>query len=608
MKLQLNESGIQNIRQIAKEFNKAKIYFHIDLDGVTSAIAAKYYLMSYGIKTIDCQRIQYGSQEWAIEKPDNGVLPILVDFSHGKPFMRIHTDHHSNQIAYQGSSRNFRHSKSNAETISSIISTKDIFSQEDIKIINMVDSAGYKEENISPSEMLQIMLNIDKSKDSWRNHIQMGMVTGKLLLTYKNKPDYLEKIVMESKPSLISMYLTMMKIIKEHITSGDKGWYGLEDIQKNSDRYRENQESKKIESGDISSIDSMKNGESLNINNTVIQIGGGQMSKAGMYDRYTVFRLYPEVKNFVMVWDSIGMIQVSKNPWDENQSDVHLGELIINGLIEKKYKRLLRGSKYRISLLALKMENEKDINDDNEKTAIGYTYDDLERDFPKVTEYMSDKQKYLIKKYMNWRASEFNSDNPEVQRALDMLSRYYVPLYNIVMLQSGGHPSITNITGFEYLKTQRRIYRKIKQGLNPYEKKTIEKDADKNKPEEQHIEERKLSDFDILIRNIAKDIVSLLTTGKVEKSKSTMSESISDTRKCERIVLEYMRNFDNRIFEDIPEQLNEGIYNALSKTYDEYDSKRHFKTKREFFSSLVKTLDNKNISSNLKSYIKNILI
>lgn len=127
MKIQLDESGIQNIRQIAKEFNKAIIYFHIDLDGVTSAISAKYYLAKYGIETIDCEKIQYGSQEWAIRKAEDGILPVLVDFSHGKPFMRIHTDHHSNQITYQGSSQNFRHSKSNAETLSSIISTNNIF-------------------------------------------------------------------------------------------------------------------------------------------------------------------------------------------------------------------------------------------------------------------------------------------------------------------------------------------------------------------------------------------------------------------------------------------------------------------------------------------------
>ena len=37
-------SGIRNIKQLAKKYKKAEIYFHIDLDGVTSALAMKEYL------------------------------------------------------------------------------------------------------------------------------------------------------------------------------------------------------------------------------------------------------------------------------------------------------------------------------------------------------------------------------------------------------------------------------------------------------------------------------------------------------------------------------------------------------------------------------------
>ena len=35
----LSESGLYNIKQIAKDYKKAEGYFHIDLDGVTSAIS-----------------------------------------------------------------------------------------------------------------------------------------------------------------------------------------------------------------------------------------------------------------------------------------------------------------------------------------------------------------------------------------------------------------------------------------------------------------------------------------------------------------------------------------------------------------------------------------
>ena len=187
MKFELFESGLQNIRQLAKEYNKAIIYFHIDLDGVTSAIAMREYLKKYGIQTIQAQKIQYGSMEYAITKPQTkDILPVLVDFAHGKAFMKIHTDHHDKQIQYQGASNQFRHSKSNAETISSVISVSDIFSKEDVRIINMIDSAGYKDEGVNPWDMLKTTVSVDRNESAWKNHLKMGMAAGKLLLAYKN--------------------------------------------------------------------------------------------------------------------------------------------------------------------------------------------------------------------------------------------------------------------------------------------------------------------------------------------------------------------------------------------------------------------------------------
>ena len=40
----IKESGIRDIKKIAQRYPKAKIYFHQDLDGVTTAIAMKNYL------------------------------------------------------------------------------------------------------------------------------------------------------------------------------------------------------------------------------------------------------------------------------------------------------------------------------------------------------------------------------------------------------------------------------------------------------------------------------------------------------------------------------------------------------------------------------------
>ena len=41
MKKIIKESGIRDIKRLAKRYPKAKIYFHQDLDGVTTAIAMK---------------------------------------------------------------------------------------------------------------------------------------------------------------------------------------------------------------------------------------------------------------------------------------------------------------------------------------------------------------------------------------------------------------------------------------------------------------------------------------------------------------------------------------------------------------------------------------
>ena len=107
----LKESGIRDIKKLAKRYPMAKIYFHQDLDGVTTALAMKNYLENNGIKVVDTEVIQYGDKEFAIKKLDaqGDVMPVLVDFAHGKPMFVIHTDHHDRQAgAEDNKSTSFR--------------------------------------------------------------------------------------------------------------------------------------------------------------------------------------------------------------------------------------------------------------------------------------------------------------------------------------------------------------------------------------------------------------------------------------------------------------------------------------------------------------------
>jgi hypothetical protein len=54
----IRESGIRDINALAKRYPKAEIYFHQDLDGVTTALAMKKYLEDNGINVVDAHIIQ----------------------------------------------------------------------------------------------------------------------------------------------------------------------------------------------------------------------------------------------------------------------------------------------------------------------------------------------------------------------------------------------------------------------------------------------------------------------------------------------------------------------------------------------------------------------
>jgi hypothetical protein len=513
MKINLNESGIQNIRSLAKNYNKAKIYFHIDCDGVCSAIAMKQYLEYNGIKVVEVEKIQYGGMEYAIQKTTDDVLPVLCDFAHGKPFMKIHTDHHDSQIQYANTSKHFAHSKSNAGTISTIISPVSIFSPEDIRIINMVDSAGYSDENIGVEELKNYIFQWKSDRSKIENHLRFGMVVNKILLAYKNKPNFLETVIMESKPSFVSMYSVAMKIIKTHIENGEKGWADLFQLQKNSEYYTQSQKDKQIPNATLDTIEDLSYGKNALIGNTIVQIGGGYMIKTGSYDRYTAFKNYPDAKYFIMIWDSIGMMQVSKNNWnkDAKNNNVHLGELVIDDIFKNKYVPLLSKDKYNISLLAIKKTMEENITEENENKAMGFDYNEFMALFNTTFEG-NDRIQYNIEKCMGLKPSQIipnESDSPEQlelkMKIVKFLNKYTIPLSDIILKTSGGHPGITNLNGFAFLNTQQRINRDLEKGKNPYEK-WIKPDNYKPKTDEERTESTSLK----ILRSIAKDVTSAL--------------------------------------------------------------------------------------------------
>ena len=208
MKKILKESGIRDIKELSKRYPKAEIYFHQDLDGVTTAIAMKKYLENNGIDVVDAHVIQYGDKEFAVKKNDamGDTMPVLVDFAHGKPMFVIHTDHHDRQAGAEDTkSTSFRQSRSNVATISQVVSPKDLFPSSDILLINTVDSADFARQNLSPEDVVNYLYRFDRETSLQGNKMLLGLVINKLLLAFKNKPGFLEMLVMDSQPSLMSI-------------------------------------------------------------------------------------------------------------------------------------------------------------------------------------------------------------------------------------------------------------------------------------------------------------------------------------------------------------------------------------------------------------------
>lgn len=448
----LIESGIRNIRELAQRYENAKIYFHQDLDGVTTAIAMKYYLEHHGIKVVEAEIIQYGDKEFAIKKPmaRGDVMPVLVDFAHGKPMFVIHTDHHDKQVgAVKDTSKSFRQARSNVETISQVISPKELFPHSDIKMISTVDSADYAKMGVTPEQVMNYVFVLDKEKDLEHNKKAMALVTNKLLLAYKNKPQFLEKLVMESTPSLLNIYQNIVELAKE------SGYVSPEVMAQNARIYQE----------------TMKTSENVNYDPTtgiISQWGGGPLSKPGAYDRYVPFKNFPDANFLIIVWP-MGILQSSCNPFKTERAlkGVNLGEIAQKVL--SKFESTLK-SNY-ISLERIKYATEREAGEGS----VGFTFHDLmaiydqteggiissrgDKSFDWKTEVPpGSKSDYTVERWHNALKSlldrpyiELNS-SPHRNKIMETLRMLKVSYWDVIQANSGGHKCITNISGLGLLE------------------------------------------------------------------------------------------------------------------------------------------------------------
>ena len=425
MKKLIKESGIRDISALRKRYPKAEIYFHQDLDGVTTAIAMKKYLEDNGIEVVDSHIIQYGDKEFSVKKNDaqGDVMPVLVDFAHGKPMFKIHTDHHDKQVGTEkGTATQFRGARSNVETISQIVSPKDLFPSSDILLINTVDSADFAKYEITPEEVVNYIYRFDKEKSLQKNKMLLGLVINKLLLAFKNKSGFLESLVMNSEPSLLSV----LNNIKSWMTQTNVA--KPEQLQKNAEDYAQ----------------SMKGFPKVD-NNIIFQYGGGSMFKPGSYDRYTPFRNNPEADFLIMAWP-MGLVQASCNPFkkDRELKGVNLGE-IAQEVISRWEGQLKEKT---IPLSTIKWVSETSVKEGS----IGFTFKDFDAMYGGKFMFMDGGEDILnnIKEMMD---TPFKNLLEEQKQMLDKIG---INAWDLIQSNSGGHKCITNISGLNYLGRSKR--------------------------------------------------------------------------------------------------------------------------------------------------------
>jgi hypothetical protein len=420
MKKILKESGIRDIKELSKRYPKAEIYFHQDLDGVTTAIAMKKYLENNGINVVDSHVIQYGDKEFSVKKNDaqGDTMPVLVDFAHGKPMFVIHTDHHDRQAGAEDTkSTSFRQSRSNVATISQVVSPKELFSSPDILLINTVDSADFARQNLSPEDVVNYLYRFDKEKSLQSNKMLLGLVINKLLLAFKNKPGFLEMLVMDSEPSLLSI-LNNIKDWMKSTTSPSP-----EQLQKNADEYTQQ----------------MKSFPTVT-DNIIFQYGGGSMFKPGSYDRYTPYKNNPEADFLIMAWP-MGLVQASCNPFKKERElkGVNLGE-IAQEVLSKWEEQLKQKT---VPLSTIKWVSETSVNPES----VGFTFKDFKALYGDKIMFM-DNGEQILNRIGGLMEKPFKSLTDD---EMNMLDKIGVNAWDLIQSNSGGHKCITNISGLNYL-------------------------------------------------------------------------------------------------------------------------------------------------------------
>ena len=229
---------------------------------------------------------------------------------------------------------------------------------------------------------------------------------------------------MDSEPSLLSILTNIKSWMKE--TNAEN----TEKLQSHSQDYAEK----------------MKSYPNLSVSDNIIyQYGGGDMRKAGSYDRYTPFRNNPEADFLIMAWP-MGLLQASCNPFkkDRELKGVNLGEVTQEVL--SKYESQLKERK--IPLSTIKWISETSVGPES----VGFTFKDFDALYGGNIQFLEGGEEILgqIKEMMEIPFTELT----EQQKTI--LDKIGINAWDLIQSMSGGHKCITNIGGLNYLGRSKR--------------------------------------------------------------------------------------------------------------------------------------------------------
>lgn len=488
---QINESGIQNIHKMLTDrksqgFYDVEIWFHQDLDGVTSALAMKKYLEDYGMEVIDTHIIQYGGIEYAVRDKQPESLACLVDFAHGKGVFHIQTDHHSGQAGTELTpSTHFKATRSNVETISGVISPGNVFTSTDIELIQTVDSANFLKYDVKPEDIQNAIFQYKRDTNPSRNRFLMGFVVNRLLLSFKNKrisvtsldgkrhhinKNLLECLVLDSTPSLYSMFNNLKHYIKSAVSLEWDRSKREQNVPKKLSTPQELTQSL------MSYIETRKPGRTQDVKydanyKIIYQYGIGNVFTTGSYDRYVVFKNYPEA-DFVCTVFPMGLIQVSCNPFKEKLfKDIDLGE--IGKEVLAPFRKNFEN--FYISIKDIKKINESEIEKMRKKygeeyEGIGFKFNDLKAFYKDSIVVLPNRHQGDMKTKEILNLDETDNEDVQLLEAWmdepyetwpddikEELSWMKISLWKIIEANSGGHKSITNIQGLSYMACRKDL-------------------------------------------------------------------------------------------------------------------------------------------------------